>query len=81
MKVKTEQLSDGRVILHITENDSSPIVSREMPPQEVMRMFVRWSQSVMADKKKDYIAIELSNGKEMVVAIRNAEQKQEKINQ
>lgn len=73
MKVKTEQLSGGRVILHIKENDGSPIVSREMPPQEVMGMFVRWSQSVLKDKQESCITIELPDGKEMVVAIRDAE--------
>lgn len=70
MKIKTEQLVGGRIILHIKENDGSPIATREMNPQEVMGMFVHWYQSIVKESNQESLAIEIGDGNEMVMFIR-----------
>lgn len=79
MKVKTEQLAGGRIILHIKENDGSPIASREMNPQEVMGMFVHWYQSIVKESKQESLVIEIGEDKEMVVFTNQKQKKEPQI--
>lgn len=72
MIVKPETLKDGRIILHITENDGSPITSQELSTEQSTGMFHSWVRKIMKEQKTNILVIELEpEQKELVIQLRD----------
>lgn len=72
MITKPETMKDGRIILHITENDGSPITSQELSMQQSTGMFHSWVRKIMKELKTNTLCIDLeAEQKELVIQLRD----------
>lgn len=77
MKVKIEQLAGERTILHVVENDGSPIASQEMKPNEMTGIVVRFIQSAMKEKQASAISIQVNDEWELEISLKEIAGKKE----
>ena len=74
MKVRHEILQDGRVILHLTENDGTPVCTQELSNNYMALLVARWTHNLMVAKKTDTLTLDMENtGKSLLLAERDVQ--------
>jgi len=78
MKIQSEVMADGRIILHLKENDGTPVTSKELSPPDATRLMARWALAVMKAQDQPSIILEDSKGmSEIIISLREKPKPQE----
>lgn len=72
MKVRHEMLQDGRVILHLTENDGTPVCTQEFSKEYMASVVARWTHILMTANETDTLTLDMeTTGKRLLLAERD----------
>ena len=72
MKIDPKVLSDGRLSLSITENDGTPVASRELSRSDAINLFARWALVFIPTTGSNQVTLG-GNGKDILIALADAE--------
>lgn len=72
MKVRHEILQDGRAILHLTENDGTPVCTQEFSKAYMASVVARWTHILMTVNDTDTLTLDMeTTGKRLLLAERD----------
>lgn len=72
MKIDPKVLSDGRLSLSITENDGTPVASRELSRSDAINLFARWALVFIPTTGSNQVTLG-GNGKDILIALADAD--------
>lgn len=65
-------MKDGRIILHVTENDGSPITTHTYSSHQATVLFLTWAKAIMKEQNTNTLVVDLEpEQKELVIQLRD----------